>query len=166
MNRAREAESGTAVDSLVAEVRELAEPLTAEHGVDLLDVEVKGQRGSRVVRVVVDSETGVGVDTCAEVSRDLERRLDEADPVAGRYTLEVTSPGATRPLTTPRDLRRNVGRSVRVVRTGDAVAAGAAGEVTGELIAVDEHGITLDVDGEAISLPLSDVEHARVVLPW
>ncbi len=152
-------------DDLPAAVQALADPLAGELGLEVLDLVVKGQRGSRMVRLTVDvadldAEVGVDIDEVAVLSRRLEDALDDADTIAGGYTLEVTSPGADRPLTRPRDFARNRGRPVRVELTGDA------GELTGELTAVSETTLTLTTDDGDRELDLDDVARGHVVLPW
>jgi ribosome maturation factor RimP len=149
--------------TLVARVRDLAGPLAADLDVELIEIEVKGQKGRRLVRVTADSadleaQPGLDIDVIARLSRDLSKLLDEHDPIPGGYTLEVTSPGADRPLTRPRDFARNIGRDVRVVREED--------ELTGTLLAVTETELTLESDRTEVVVPLADVDHGKVVLPW
>jgi ribosome maturation factor RimP len=150
-------------DELAARVRDVVAPAVDAAGVDLLDVEVKGQRGSRVVRLVADADGGLDLDTIATLSREAGDRLDETDVVPGRYTLEVTSPGADRPLRTARDFARNVGRDVRLQL---ADAADGPGELTGALVGVDDDHLELEVEGAPRRVPLVDVDHGTVVLPW
>lgn len=153
-------------DALPSRVRDLAAPLAEDLGVDLVDVEVKGQAGRRVVKLIADSlevSEEVGVDTIATLSRRVGDALDETDLVPGAYTLEVTSPGATRPLTSVRDFARNVGREVVVQRREDA---GEPAEVRGEVVATDDDGVTLTTADGQVRLPLVEVEHGTVVLPW
>lgn len=145
-------------DRLEAAVADLAAPLVADVDVELVEVEVKGHPGSRVVRLVVDRDEGVDVETCATLSRDLGRALDDTELIAGRHTLQVTSPGVDRPLRTERDFARNVGRSVRIRHDG--------GEVAGIVTAAGAEGVTLDVDGDTVVIALADVDDARVLLPW
>lgn len=147
-------------------VTALVAPVVAREGVELVEVEVRGARGSRVVRVLADHDEGLGLDRVTTISRRVEEVLDEADPVPGRYTLEVSSPGVDRPLTTASQLRRNVGRDLHVVRTRGAIDRGERGEVTGTLLALDGDELVLDVDGEQHRVPRGDVERARVQLPW
>jgi ribosome maturation factor RimP len=150
-------------ERLEGRVRELAEPLAAGHGLDLVEVEVKGHAGSRVVRLVVDADEGVDVEDCALLSQDVGGVLDEQDVVPGRHTLQVTSPGADRPLRTPRDFARNVGRPVRLqARPG----AELPGELSGVVVAAGDESVTLEVDGERRVVRLADVDHGRVLLPW
>lgn len=154
--------------TVAARVRDLAAPVAERLEVELLDVEVKGPKGRRVVRLTADSadldaQAGLDIDVIARLSREVGKELDERDPVPGGYTLEVTSPGADRPLRRARDFARNVGREVRIVRTdgGDD-----EDQVTGTLVAVTETDITLESDRAEVVVPLSDVDHGQVVLPW
>ena len=71
------------------------DPYVAAEGVELDDVEVLG--GGQIVRVTVDADGALGVDTIADLSRGISRLIDEDDPFPGSYTLEVSSPGLDRP---------------------------------------------------------------------
>ncbi len=160
---------GSTGDDLPGRLVALAEPVAAEQGIDLVDVEVKGPRNRRVVRLVADAEGGLDIDRIALLSRAVGDAID--DVVPGTYTLEVTSPGTDRPLRRLRDFERNVGRDVRIQRT-QAAAADAPGEVTGRVVAVDrgsdpdEGAITLEVKGDPVVVPIGDVDHGKVQLPW
>lgn len=152
--------------ALPERVRELAVPLAEDLEVDLVEVEVKGQQGRRVVRLVADgigSGAGLDVDTIASLSRQIGAKLDETDLVPGAYTLEVTSPGATRPLRRARDFARNVGREVVVTRLEEL---GDPREVRGEVVAVDEDAVTLATGEDEVAVPFDAVDHGTVVLPW
>ena len=112
------------------------------------------------------------------------RELDQADPVAGSYTLEVSTPGLSRPLHTARDFRRQRGHEVSIIRdrtpgapstqegevgrTGKAGAArvAASPSVQGLVVDVDDEAVVLDVDGDQVRVPLSEVVRGKVVLPW
>lgn len=163
--------TGTSGDDLPGRLTALAEPVAEAHGVELLDIEVKGPRNRRVVRLVADTEGGLDVDRIAELSREVGEAID--DVVPGTYTLEVTSPGTDRPLRRLRDFARNVGHAVRVQRT-QAAAQDQPGEVTGTIVSVDERDgdpdvtgvVVLDVSGETVEVPIVDVDHAKVQLPW
>jgi ribosome maturation factor RimP len=146
-------------DRLEQAVSELVTPVVSGPGAELVDVEVKGHTGSRVVKVIVDRPGGVDVEMCAHLSRDIGALLDDEDPIPGRYTLQVTSPGADRPLRTERDFARNVGRPVQVNRTSGA-------PVEGVLVAADAGTVTVEVGGETVPLDLEEIDHGRVRLPW
>lgn len=159
-------ESGSAGD-LPGRINELAQPIAVSKSIDLVDVEVKGQGNRRIVRLVADAEGGLDVDRIASLSREVADLLEEHDTMEGAYTLEVTSPGADRPLRTERDFSRNVGRDVRIVRSEAAAEdAETAGEVTGELVAVADGAVTVEVDGTPTVVAISDIDHGKVVLPW
>jgi len=155
-------------DDLRRTVEEIAGPIAERLGLELLEAKVKGQRGSRMVRLVVDAvdldpEVLVGIEDIAALSRELEAVLDDHDPIAGGYTLEVTSPGADRPLTRPRDFARNRGRTLRL----ELHAAEQGGhEVVGELTAATETTLTIATPDGDRDLALSDVARGHVVLPW
>jgi ribosome maturation factor RimP len=160
-------ETGTQ-DALETSIAALAEPLATPLGVEIVAVDVRGQKGRRLVRITADAldleaEAGPDIDTIAHLSRKLGQALDEHDPIVGGYTLEVTSPGADRPLRRPRDFARNVGREVRLVPREEDPDAAAQ---TGIVLDVTETDLTLETDGAEVVVPLSDIDHATVVLPW
>lgn len=143
-----------------ATIRDLLEtvvtPVVQAEGLDLEDLTVAQAGRRRVVRIVVDADGGVDLDRCAEVSRSISAALDSADTLGSApYTLEVSSPGVSRPLTLPRHWRRATGRLVRVVLV-------EGGEFTGRLTSADDGSATFDVDGAVRTLELDDVRRARV----
>lgn len=147
----------------VEQVRRLAEPLAKTADVELVDVEVKGSGSRRIVRLVVDREGGVDLATCENLSRTLSARLDEEDPVAGRYTLEVTSPGTQRPLSDQRSFERVQDRPVLVHRdAGD----GRVLQLEGTVVAAEGDALVLDVDGEHTRVPYDEITKATQRLPW
>jgi ribosome maturation factor RimP len=123
----------------------LARSVVRAAGMDLEEVQLTPVGRRRVLRVVVDAPGGVGLDDIALVSRALSAELDATGCMGDMpYTLEVTSPGVDRPLTAPRHWQRSVGRMVKVAVTGQ----GRSGVVTGRVMAADEGGVVLEVDGE------------------
>ena len=178
--------------ALPSHVQELADRVATGHGVEVLELALRGQGRGRVLSVVLDAEEPVEADVVELVSKDLSRALDEADPVAGSYTLEVSTPGLARPLHTRRDFRRQRGHEVSIVRArpeqaggggegleGDARAAGAAGvagatnggdpatsSIQGTVVDADDEAVVLEVGGEQVRVPLSEVVRGKVVLPW
>ncbi|MDI5972903.1 ribosome maturation factor RimP [Streptomyces sp. SL13] len=143
-------------------LRALLEPPATASGLDLEEVEVTPAGKRRVLRVVVDSDSGVSLDAVAAFSRRISETLDESDAMGGApYTLEVTSPGTDRPLTGPRQFRRNIGRLIAFTLVG-------GGELTARLLSLDEDGMDLEVPGvkgrkpTARRLELAEVAKARV----
>lgn len=145
------------LDDLTERVRSLAEPVLARHDAELVDIEVK--RGpTSLVRVVADKPDGIDLDTCAEVSAELSRMLDLEDPMPGRYTLEVSSPGLGRPLKTEADFRRNIGRKVRIVL--------ARGQHEGVIEEVGADGVMIAGDEGQVGVPFTEIVKAKILLPW
>jgi ribosome maturation factor RimP len=148
-------------------VRDIVLPLLADRDLGLYDVEMAGP----VLKVVVERPGGLDLDALSDATRAVSRALDEADPIAGSYTLEVTSPGLERTLRTPAHFAAAVGETVKV-----KVVAGAAGpdgdrRVAGVLAAADDDGITVrsgDDAGTPIErhIPYGDIERARTVFEW
>ncbi len=150
-------------------VRDLVLPLLAERDIELYDLEVSGP----VLKVVVDRPGGLDLDVLAKATRAMSHALDEADPIAGAYTLEVTSPGLERVLRTPQHFARAVGETVKVKAVAGATADSSDDRrVTGVLSAADDDGITVrtgvDDDGTPVErrLAYADIERARTVFEW
>lgn len=125
-------------------------------GLDLEFVELTkvGQQSS--LRVAVDKDGGIDLDEVAEATREVSRVLDETDAMGAQpYTLEVSSPGVSRPLTLPRHWRRNAGRLVRCTLV-------EGGEVEGRIGDSDEEGVELLVDKRASKGAKPKVEATRL----
>ena len=150
--------------ALPSHVQELADRVASGHGVEVLELDLRGQGRGRVLSVVLDAEEPVEADVVELISKELSRALDEADPVAGRYTLEVSTPGLSRPLHTRRDFRRQRGHEVSIVRA--TAPDPEASPVQGTVVDVDDEAVVLEVDGEQVRVPLSEVVRGKVVLPW
>ncbi|WP_370415149.1 ribosome maturation factor RimP [Streptomyces fradiae] len=125
-------------------LRGLLEPLVHAKDLDLEEIELSraGRRG--LLRVIVDSDEGVELDACAELSRVISEKLDETDVMGqGEYVLEVSSPGADRPLTQHRHYERAIGRLVKLQLSPEA----GGGELVTRILAVDEDGLDTEVPG-------------------
>ena len=139
-------------DSLVR----LLAPVVEAQGLDLEDVVVTQAGKRRQLRVVVDQDGGISLDTVAAVSTAVAAQLDDTDAMGGSpYVLEVTSPGVDRPLTAPRHWRRNRTRLVKVA-TAEATA------LEGRLVEVDDDGIGVESDGVVTRLAWDRVASGRV----
>jgi ribosome maturation factor RimP len=141
-------------------VAALLGPVVAATGLDLEDVEVRSVGRRVVLRVLVDSDTGVSLDQVASASHAVSEALDAAEPLGAEpYTLEVSSPGVDRPLTLPRHWRRNLGRLV-------AIALVDGREINGRVLSVDGEQVELEIDTKGRksrrTVALSDVRRALV----
>ncbi len=129
-----------------------------------MDLVLRGEHRGKVLQVFIDSELGVTVDLCSEVSRGVSVAIDGQRLIHGPYTLEVSSPGIDRPLSFPWQYKKHVGRKFRVrCRTGDQIVV-----QSGALLAVNDNGIELETgsSGERIAVLFGDIVEAKVVAPW
>jgi ribosome maturation factor RimP len=136
-------------------------PLLAGIGLELFDVEVR----AREVLVFVDRAGGVDLDDLARANRLVSGVLDELDPIEGRYTLEVSSPGLERRLRTPAHFAGAVGQAVTVRTT----PGGPVRRVSGRLVSSDDGGFVVEgpeVPDGSLRLPYDQVERARTVFEW
>lgn len=151
------------MEDMTTRVRKLAAPLAQEVDVELVDVEVKGSKGRRLVRVIIDRKGGVTLSTCQDLSRALSDALDADDPVEGRYSLEVTSPGVDYPLRGRGAFDRVQGRAVLIHHDpGD----GRVLQLRGTVAEAHEDTVELDADGERIEVPYECIVKASQTLPW
>jgi ribosome maturation factor RimP len=96
-------------------IREIAGRVATGHGIEVVDVELRGGGKARTLRITIDKPEGVTHEDCAMVSRDVSTILDVEDAVHGStYTLEVSSPGLDRQLVRPEDFRRYTGSRLKL----------------------------------------------------
>ena len=139
---------------------ELAAPAIAEAGCTLWDVEYVREAGTWYLRVLLDKEGGVDILDCEAVSRKLSDLLDEADPIEGSYTFEVSSAGAERALKRPKDFQKFMGSNVlvKLYRARDGRK-----EFSGVLTGYGEDGtITISAGKDALTFPKSEVALCRL----
>ncbi|HEU0276504.1 MAG TPA: ribosome maturation factor RimP [Rhodanobacteraceae bacterium] len=145
-------------------------PALAELGLECVGVEWNAGRAGGLLRVYVDALSSaeragaaVSVDDCEAASREISALLDVDDPIPGRYTLEVSSPGLDRPLFGAAQFGRFIGAEAKVTlklpRDGRRRLQGRIADVAGTRV-------DLDVDGQRIALDEGEVESARLVPDW
>ena len=151
---------------VVDRVTSLVAPIVTDLGLDLYDIEYTGG----IVRIVVDTQpggpSGVSLENIALITRLVSREFDHSDPVPGRYTLEVTSPGLERTLRLPRHFVREVGKTI-AVRLSSALDGQR--RVQGDLVSATEDTIVVRLSDNAlteVTIPLSIVERAKTVFQW
>jgi len=145
------------------ELETLIEPVVESLGLELVEATFKKEGGRRVLRVIVDREGGVDLDTIAEASRKVSRRLDLEDFGHDSYTLEVSSPGVERPLKSPADFITRVGEKVKV-KTFAPVEGSKTH--TGTIAAADETAVTIAVEDGERRLAYDDISSSRTVFEW
>ena len=146
--------------SIVERVRTAVEPLLATQGLTVYDIEHTGS----VLRILVDAprpegHASVDLDAIAHATRTISVTLDEQDPIPGKYTLEVSSPGLERPLRTPAHFEGAVGStvSVKTVPNYDGER-----RLKGVLAVAGDDGITVD----DVHVAYDDIDKARTVFEW
>ena len=147
------------------EVRQLADPLAAEDGFELVDVEWLVQGGRRTIRVLLDRPGGIRVADCARFSRRLSDCLDMNQTVPGSYFLEVSSPGLDRPLRTLEAVERFAGQRAALATS---VAREGRRNYEGELLGAREGraGIRTD-EGTEYWFAWAEVKAVHLVVdPW
>ena len=140
-------------------VAELAAPAVAEQGCELWDVEYVKEAGTWYLRLYLDKEGGVDILDCEAVSRKVSDLLDEADPIEGSYTFEVSSAGCERPLKRPPDFARFMGSpvTVRLYQNWDGRK-----EFAGTLRGYDDGAVTIEVGGKELRFEKNEVALCRL----
>ena len=141
----------------------LVRPVVEQAGYELVELAYGGSSGRRALRVTVDRADGLDLEAIAALSEAIARRLDLEDFGEGRYELEVSSPGIERPLRTPAQFARFVGTHVKVKTTAPIDGARIH---EGLLVATDERGVTVEIEGLARRLAFADIASARTVADW
>jgi len=145
------------------ELREWIEPVVESHALELVDVELHKGRSPWILRVIVDTPVGdgrVGIELCAQVSRELGTQLDAHDAIPVRYRLEVSSPGLDRVLGREKDFAAARGCEVHVEtqRPQDGRR-----RFQGELLDLDAETLRMQVDGAEVRIPFAEVAKANKV---
>jgi ribosome maturation factor RimP len=141
------------------DVEALVRPVVESCRLELVDVTFTGS----LLRVTVDREGGVDLDTVAECSEKISRRLDLEDFGSGAYTLEVSSPGVERHLREPGDFVKRVGEKVKVKAT---VPDEGGLTLTGTIVAADEDAVTIATDCAERRVAYPFIRSARTVFEW
>ena len=153
------------------ELEKIIEPTLVSMGFELVGIEYLPQGRAGLLRVYIDRPGGsqaegaqgrrasVTIDDCSRASYQISGLLDVADPIAGRYVLEVSSPGLDRPLFRRRDFERFVGRAIKVRM---ACPVGGRRKFDGELLAVDGDELVIGMAGVEHRLALSEIRQARL----
>jgi ribosome maturation factor RimP len=143
-------------------VEDLLAPILAEMDLELVDIEYKKEGSNWFLRIFIDNETGnIDIDDCGTVSERLSQRLDEVDPIPNAYFLEVSSPGAERPLRKESDFRKAVGKHVHIT-TKEPFAGSTV--IEGELLAFADGKLTVKEAKQTHEIPLEQVETARMAI--
>lgn len=145
--------------AVVTSFTDLLSPIMDDFHCELVDVDYS----NGVMKVVIDQDDGLLSQTLIEVTKAVSRMIDAEDPIPGRFTLEITSPGVERPLKKPEHFRRSIGEDISIKTMPDV---DGDRRVDGELVGTDEFGVTVSTaDGER-TLRYGEIRSARTVFSW
>lgn len=139
---------------------ELIEPVVEGLGYECVGIEYNPHPRHGLLRVYIDSEAGIQLEDCSKVSHQISGVLDVEDPIQGNYRLEISSPGADRPLFKIADFQRFEG-SLVTVNLFRSVAQRK--KITGTILGVEDDTIQLEEDGQVFTVPLQAISKARLV---
>lgn len=140
---------------------ELLEPILDENNYELVDIEYVKEAGNWFLRIYMDKDGGFTIDDCELVSRALEVKLDEKDPIKDAYILEVSSPGLDRPLKKEKDFKRSLGKLVEIKLYKQL---NGQKEYTGTLISYDDETVTIEIEEENITFNRKDIALIRLAV--
>jgi ribosome maturation factor RimP len=138
---------------------QLLQPVVERLGYELWELEYAGRGVLRLYIDTRDSAVPITLEDCERVSRQVSQVLDEADPITGEYTLEVSSPGLDRVLRTRAHFARFAGEQVRIEMQ---VAVNGRKRFSGRLQQVGKDDLTLEMEGGTVSLPIDGIHKARL----
>lgn len=155
------------MSKVIEVVSELVQPILEELQLELVDMEFLKEGKSWFLRVYIDKDTGVDIEDCGLVSERLSEKLDEIDPIPQNYYLEVSSPGAERPLKKEEDMKKAVGKHVHI-KTYEPIDNEKVFE--GELLSF-ENGIvsillTIKTRKKQIDIPYEKIALARLAISF
>ncbi|WP_339821720.1 ribosome maturation factor RimP [Paenibacillus sp. FSL R7-0216] len=144
-----------------ATVEKMVTPYLEENGFELVDVEYVKEGSNWFLRVFVDKDGGIDIDDCGRISEYLSEKLDENDPIPSAYFLEVSSPGAERPLKKAEDVSKAVGKDV-FVTTYEPVDG--LKEFEGRLLSFEDGELVVEVGKKGHAIPYNKVASARLAI--
>ena len=154
--------------SKVAEVVEtLVTPIVNEIGLELVDIEYVKEGREWFLRVYIDKDNGVDIEDCGIVSEKLSEKLDAIDPIPHNYFLEVSSPGAERPLKKDKDFEKSIGKNV-FIKTyepidGEKAFEGILTQFDGETVTVE---VKIKTRKKTMVIPYDKVANARLAVTF
>jgi ribosome maturation factor RimP len=149
---------GTIEDKLY----KLIQPLCDGEKIFLEEVSLHGGGRNRLVEVIVDTENGITLSQCQDLSKKISDIFYRKDMFQGDYRIEVSSPGADKPLEKSYQFRRSIGKDLIVSFRKD----GEIQSITGQLLSFDGDILTLQQKNENISVSISDIEEAKIKFKW
>lgn len=142
-------------------VEEMVQPYLNSNGFELVDIEYVKEGSNYFLRIFVDKEGGIDIDDCGRISEFVSEQLDKNDPITDAYFLEVSSPGAERPLKKQEDVKKAVGKHV-FITTYEPI--GGAKEFEGLLLSFDGENVVVQAGKKEHTIPYEKVASARLAI--
>ncbi len=147
------------MSSIPDKIHSILRPITEDLNIYIVEVILRGERTSKVIEVYVDSDSGITLEECSDISRKLSEKLDEMDLIAGRYRLDVSSPGLDRSLKLLRQYRKNIGRNCKIKYKEN----GTILTIEGSLESVLEKSITIKKNGKLKEILFSEISETYII---
>ena len=144
----------------IAQLNTLFAPVVEGLGYEFVGLEYFSGSSPAILRIYIDHEQGITVDDCAAVSRQVSAVLDVEDPIAGEYTLEVSSPGMDRPLFIAAHYQQFIGNKIKCKLR---MPQDGRRNFAGKLLEASDDKIVLSVDNDEFELFIEDIEKANIV---
>lgn len=141
-------------------LQDLLRPGVEALGFELVGIDFQPREKNSLVRLYIDSEQGISLENCEAVSRQVSGILEVDDPISGRYTLEVSSPGLDRPLFEPAHFKKFIGKKARIKMI---IEVDGRKNFSGIIQSVTDTGVTLLVEDSKFELVFEDIKSARLV---
>lgn len=150
-------------DAQLQTIRQVAEPILSEAEAEVVELSWHRQGRQIVIRLLVDKVGGVTIQDCARLNQRIGAALDTEGGGDEPYTLEVSSPGLDRPLTTKRDFERALGEPIQV-DCADSIRG--AQRLSGTLLAVQPDAMVLTTDAGNVTIAFADIRRAVKAIAW
>jgi len=148
------------MSSLQERLEQILEPVIASLGYELLLLEYSPSPKNAMLRLYIDGPSGISLDDCECVSREVSGVLDVEDPIRVAYRLEVSSPGLDRPLVKPAHFQRFVGQQVRVQLMSPL---NGRRRFVGAIIGAGADVVRIETKEGIAEIPLAEIDRARLV---
>lgn len=150
-------------DPRTTAIQSIVEPILADKGVELVELTTRPHGRQLLIRLLVDKPGGITLAQCAGLNNHIGQALEAADLIEESYTVEVSSPGLDRPLTSKRDFERAVGEPLQL---DVKIDEGRYRPMEGVLLAVQPEAVVLQLPAGNVVVPMADIRVAKKVMKW
>ncbi len=152
------------VERLLNTIRHKVEEILPGKGYFVVNVSLKGSKNHQRLEVLVDGDSGIDINVCSQINRELSQWLDQTDLISGHYVLEVGSPGTEYPLNSERSYHKNIGRELKVVMNDNTVLKGKLIKIGKGKIDLATGGNKKGADDDIREIGLEDIRKSTVIV--